>query len=795
MFANSLLATVLCVMPMQNDLPTVEVTTDDALIDKSCRIVIPPQTVIEDVNGDGVIQIAASDIEIEFADGSVLRGAAPGTRPDEYRGYGIRLNGHEHVSICHARISGYWCAIWATKADGLTVEGVDASDNRRAYLKSTPVAEDGGDWLFPHRNDNNEWLTQYAAAFYIEDSGKVTVRGCKVWHGQNGLCLDRVNDSKIYDNDLSFNSGWGIALWRSSHNIISRNACDFCVRGYSHGVYNRGQDSAGILMFEQNNENVIAENSATHGGDCFFGFAGREALGEDWANGERDRLRKELGPGGIEDSRKRLAEKLGPVWLDPQKVPDDRVIDELIVVPPELAQEHKARGNTDNLLINNDFSYAPAHGIEMTFSFGNRFIGNRMVENAICGVWGGYSQKTLIAGNEFVGNGEMAYGLERGGVNIEHGRKNRIVDNKFRYNKCGVHLWWDPEGGFAKTPWAAANLTDSDENVIASNEFIGDELVLHLRLVRDELYPTRGKNEVTLGYNDILRAGKLIEADAESKLTRRSSYKVEPRPPKYEALGETRPVGARKHLQGRRNIIMTEWGPWDHESPLVRLVSSSGRSVMYDLHKLPGEPQVVVEGERVQGLLAVSETQDVAPRYTIESIAPGVHPYVMRVSAGDFKTQLAGTLIDAKWDATFFKWMAEADPREQLDDWRALARGESAISAEVRQLTFKYAFGGPSEQDVSDAVRAAKLGGDHFGMIARTKLPLPGGRWQFATMSDDGVRVTVDGEPVIDNWTWHPPRRDVGTFELPADKTVEIVVEHFEIDGYAVLELEISRAE
>jgi len=27
------------------------------------------------------------------------------------------------------------------------------------------------------------------------------------------------------------------------------------------------------------------------------------------------------------------------------------------------------------------------------------------------------------------------------------------------------------------------------------------------------------------------------------------------------------PVGARRHLAGRQNIIMTEWGPWDHVSP------------------------------------------------------------------------------------------------------------------------------------------------------------------------------------------------------------------------------------
>ena len=30
---------------------------------------------------------------------------------------------------------------------------------------------------------------------------------------------------------------------------------------------------------------------------------------------------------------------------------------------------------------------------------------------------------------------------------------------------------------------------------------------------------------------------------------------------------EPSPVGARKHLAGRENIIMTEWGPWDHVSP------------------------------------------------------------------------------------------------------------------------------------------------------------------------------------------------------------------------------------
>jgi len=111
----------------------------------------------------------------------------------------------------------------------------------------------------------------------------------------------------------------------------------------------------------------------------------------------------------------------------------------------------------------------------------------------------------------------------------------------------------------------------------------------------------------------------------------------------------------------------------------------------------------------------------------------------------------------------------------------------------VKQLRFQYGWGGPSDQRVSEAVTAARLGGDHFGMIAATKLPLPAGQWEFTTLSDDGIRVTVDGQNVVENWTWHGPTRNTGTFSLAQDKTVEITVEHFEIDGYAALELALSR--
>ncbi|MCA9299235.1 MAG: right-handed parallel beta-helix repeat-containing protein, partial [Phycisphaerales bacterium] len=371
---------------------TVLVTRDDTVIDRSCRIVIPADTVIEDDEGDGVIHVTASDIEIVFDPKARLVGSTGD--PDERSGVGIRIIGQSNVVVRDAVIEGFKVGLWATDADGVELHDIDVRSNFAQHLGSTPMAEDASDWLWPHRNDDNEWMRNYGASIWIEDSDEVTVRGVKVRHAQNGIVLDTVRDARVYDNDASFLSGWGLAMWRTTDSVIARNAFDFCVRGYSHGIYNRGQDSAGLLVFEQCSNNIFAENSATHGGDGLFAFAGHDALGEQWY------------------TEKRLeAEQAG-------RNPDE------VVVPDDVIEAHRGRGNNGNLFIGNDLSHAVAHGLELTFSFDNVLARNTFRDNGICGIWGGYSQGTLITENTFVENGHMGYGLERGGVNIEHGFRN-----------------------------------------------------------------------------------------------------------------------------------------------------------------------------------------------------------------------------------------------------------------------------------------------------------------------------------------------------------------------------------
>ena len=198
-------------------------------------------------------------------------------------------------------------------------------------------------------------------------------------------------------------------------------------------------------------------------------------------------------------------------------------------------------------------------------------------------------------------------------------------------------------------------------------------------------------------------------------------------------------------------------------------------------------------GDQVRAVVAPVPGKADESLVTVSAVKPGVRPYELKVrAAGKTLAEMKGTLLATEWQTTFFRWPTNIDPRHDLAGYRKLAQGPTAVAAQIEELSLRYGMRGPSELGISDKVTAAKFGRIHFGMIARARLPLAKGTWEITTLSDDGVRVTVDGKPVIENWAWHGPTRDSGTIDLAADQTVEIVVEHFQIDGYAVLEFSLS---
>lgn len=734
------------------ELPEVRLTDPPLRVDRSCRVVIEPGRVAAVGGEEGAIRIEADGITVEFADGSALRGAPVERDLDQLVGTGIVVDGHRDVTLRGLRVSGYKVGVRAVNASGLTIDGASFEGMYAQRLSSTPAAEDGADWLWPHRNDEDEWTKNYGAAVSVKNATGVTIRGVRVRRGQNGILLGRVNDSRVYDNDCSFLSGWGIGMWRSSGNVVSRNALDFCIRGYSHGVYNRGQDSAGILMFEQCCRNIIAENSATHGGDGFFGFAGREALGEPWMEAHKG-----------------------------QQPPED------------VIAFRKGRGCNENMLVGNDFSFAAAHGIEMTFSFGNRFENNRLEGNGICGVWGGYSAETVIAGNTIKGNGLSGSGREGGGINIEHGRGNRIVANTFAGDSVGVKLWGGDAPALEKTPWGLANgekdgagvvRVPSARNVIAGNTFERERVGVHLRK----------SEETVLAENTMREVGTDVDTDgavqAEGKAPER------PAASRVEALGAMRPVGAVGRLDGREAIVMGEWGPWDHASPLLRERGRERAGMVYDVFGAGAEMirATVVEGKSralVDQIMSKGGSGRGSVRVDASELGPGVWPYRVRIKGerDGFAWEVAGTIVNAKWAVTVFPW--ENDPLKDLAAWRAEAGGPRAVGCEVSEIDWPLGYKGPGM--IAPAVKDAKIGANMYGVITRTRLPLEPGEWVVKTLSDDGVRVIVDGNTIIERWDIHGPTPDRAVIRVERAREVEIVVEYFQNDGFATLSVGIER--
>lgn len=737
--------------------PVITLTADNTRIDTSCIIRIPPGLVIADTDGDGVLHIVADDITVAFEPGSALRGAPPSADPDTYAGVGIRIDGRSGVTISSARVSGFKVGLNATSTPRLTIDAGDYSDNFRQRLLSTPRAENAADWLWPHKNDDNQWLARYGAAIAIADADNLTVRRVRIRHGQNGIILSRVNNSRVYDNDASFLSGWGLALWRSSNNTITRNAFDFCVRGYSHGVYNRGQDSAGILMFEQCSDNLIAENSATHGGDGLFGFAGHEAIGE-----------------------------------SPAPAPDF---------------DYTRRGCNDNRIIANDFSYAPAHGLEMTFSAGNIIANNRFVENAITGIWAGYSNDTQIIANTFERNGDAGYGLERGAINIEHGSGNRILGNTFSRNAVGVHLWWDNDAALLAKPGVARNHRGVTDNHIIDNRFDADAIGLRLRDASADKNQVRG---TIFAHNQLANVPTPLELQdriSVEHFIEMPLYGV----PAYTPMGSTSPVGARAHLRGRHNIIMTAWGPWDHESPLVRQIELAGPRAVYELRRIPTSPTadtaplgpVIINAAdpRLNVRFHRPDPDSTDATLTITAPGPGVWPFAATVAAGDFSHRISATLVAAEWDVRFFTWDRPAQPGPpapptDLDAWRARAESPAA-RVTLPELRLQLGSGGPSRlrdlpEPAASTLAAARLPGEYYGLIATTSIPIPAGRWTLSTLSDDGVRVLVDGKTILENWTHHGPTLDTAQLTLDQARDIAITVEYVQISGHAVLEFAIA---
>jgi parallel beta-helix repeat protein len=683
--------------------PTVElrpgliITTSVRIAAKTYRLSARPSL------DSAVIIVRGNDITVDFG-GAVMEGTRPESDPDLAQGVAVRVDGGRNVTIRNARIRGYKIGIMARETRGLSLLDNDLSDNWKPRLFSLVEHESLADWLSFHRNDKDEWL-RFGAAAYLADVRGGEIRGNRVERGMNGVMLVRSDSLRIWNNVLSFNSGIGLGLYRSSDNTIVHNRADFNVRGYSHGFYRRGQDSSNLLLYEQSSRNVVAYNSMTHGGDGVFLWAGQSTM--------------DTGAGGA----------------------------------------------NDNLFYANDFSFAVANGIEATFS-SNTFVRNR-IEGSEYGIWGGYSFESRIAENELIRN--------RTGIAIEHGQSNEIIGNTFTGDTVGVYLWANP---IEPSDWAYPKRRDTRSRgyTILDNRFTGNRVAFRVANTRDSHLARTGVSRVDSTYVLTDTVNVLVDQPTAAANLRDELDRLAP--PRIPGAIDVVPDPLTR--RDRSAMIVTEWGPYDWRTPLLwpidstharplrlRVVGPAGR---WRLVSQRGVANLSPTSGSVGDTITLTPAADWQLALEYRGSAMGGRPYTF--SYGRFEPL-------TRWTLSFFTWSDSTDPRTKADAFAALLRGAPMLTRDASRLDVMW---------YRPTIRG--LPQSKFAAVATSTVTLAPGTYTLRTISDDGVRVWVDGRRVIDDWSLHESRVDYAP--LTGGRHT-IRVEYFQVDGWAELRLDILR--
>jgi len=99
------------------------------------------------------------------------------------------------------------------------------------------------------------------------------------------------------------------------------------------------------------------------------------------------------------------------------------------------------------------------------------------------------------------------------------------------------------------------------------------------------------------------------------------------------------------------------------------------------------------------------------------------------------------------------------------------------------QINFSWGSGGP-DPAVGDDNFSCRWTGEVEAAFTET--------YTFYTNSDDGVRLWIDGQQLVNNWTDHGTTENKGTIDLVAGNTYSLLMEMYENGGGAVAELRWS---
>jgi hypothetical protein len=143
----------------------------------------------------------------------------------------------------------------------------------------------------------------------------------------------------------------------------------------------------------------------------------------------------------------------------------------------------------------------------------------------------------------------------------------------------------------------------------------------------------------------------------------------------------------------------------------------------------------------------------------------------VRFSFGRFEPAIA-------WQLRAWAWPDSLDPRTD-GNWARLTATTKLFERAVPRLD--YMWYRPTIRELPQS---------RYAFEAAGAVQLPPGEHTLRTISDDGIRVWVDGKLVIDNWDLHGSEVDYAPLTGGAH---ELKVQYFQVDGWAELRLDILK--
>jgi PA14 domain len=258
-------------------------------------------------------------------------------------------------------------------------------------------------------------------------------------------------------------------------------------------------------------------------------------------------------------------------------------------------------------------------------------------------------------------------------------------------------------------------------------------------------------------------------------------------------------------LAGRKNILVTEWGPYDFRSPIIWNTNPTDTSgiMRFDI-KGPNGKWRIKSYKGIDSLSAKSGTLPAS--ITAKKLAAErTNINIQLEFVGEQVTTPFGNII-AKGKPHLFSFSKFFQPIDWTVNWFSLdtavynpikiselfapnVRLRPVKTEKVKRLDYAWWGGIKTDEGLVPQFITVAEGAGNFQK----------GEYEFGVTWDDAVRVFVDNKLVIDEW--NPSKY---TFDESPHQKIKLTlaegvhnfrVEHIELGGFATLALRIKKAE